>query len=84
MQISIGFLKPLHYSNQCNCRYQFARSIIDRIFGPKAHKEFPKDTRMDGNGCKGQGFYPAKMKGSAHEYWSEGVDLEAEYGEEVG
>ena len=39
---------------------------------------------MDGSGCRGQGFYPAKMKGRASEYWSDGVDLEAEYGEEVG
>ncbi|CAG2218296.1 unnamed protein product [Mytilus edulis] len=61
--------------------YQFARSIIDRLFGPRAHKEFPRDTRLSGNGCSGEGFYPSKKKRGS-EYWSKGVDLEIEYHED--
>ncbi|XP_076116635.1 uncharacterized protein LOC143084113 [Mytilus galloprovincialis] len=63
-------------------RYQFARSIIDRLFGPRAHKEFPRDTRLSGNGCSGEGFYPSKKKRGS-EYWSKGVDLEIEYHEDI-
>ncbi|VDI06314.1 Hypothetical predicted protein [Mytilus galloprovincialis] len=62
--------------------YQFARSIIDRLFGPRAHKEFPRDTRLSGNGCSGEGFYPSK-KNRGSEYWSKGVDLEIEYHEDI-
>ncbi|XP_076116682.1 uncharacterized protein LOC143084161 [Mytilus galloprovincialis] len=62
--------------------YQFARSIIDRLFGPRAHKEFPRDTRLSGNGCSGEGFYPSK-KNRGSEYWSKGVDLEIDYHEDI-
>jgi hypothetical protein len=58
-------------------RYDFARSIIDQIFGPKTHKLFPKKTRLDGGGCRGKGFYPSKLDTGDPdiEYENDGVDI---------
>ena len=65
-----------------NCllyRYDLARSIIDAIFGPKAHKDFPRSTRIKGGGCGGSGFYPGSLKHDDYdEYADEGVDLQTE------
>ncbi|XP_021353372.1 uncharacterized protein LOC110450253 [Mizuhopecten yessoensis] len=59
--------------------YDFARSIIDRLFGPKAHKDFPRTTRLDGGGCGKDGFYPSKLdKSGQAEYEFAGVDLTVE------
>lgn len=58
-----------------NCRYENAMSKLASIFGPGAHKHFPKMTRLKGGGCDYNGFYPAGREG--------GVDLEAEVGKTV-
>ncbi|KAK3612511.1 hypothetical protein CHS0354_024482 [Potamilus streckersoni] len=65
--------------------YRFARSIIDRIFGPKSHKDFPRETRLLGGGCKGEGFYPSKLDAGSgvKEYQYNGVDLRINEGEKV-
>jgi hypothetical protein len=58
-------------------RYDFARSIIDQLFGPKTHQLFPKKTRLDGGGCRGKGFYPSKLDtgDTDIEYEYDGVDV---------
>ncbi|KAK3101652.1 hypothetical protein FSP39_005219 [Pinctada imbricata] len=65
--------------------YDNARAIIDGIFGPKAHKDFPRLTRLRGGGCAGTGFYPSslKMDGEFFEYEDEGIDLQVEEGDDV-
>jgi hypothetical protein len=64
-------------------RYQFALSTLNKIFGAKAHKRFPKKIRLSGHGCSGDGFYPSKLMGGGVEYWADGIDLEIEEGAEV-
>ncbi|CAG2200472.1 unnamed protein product [Mytilus edulis] len=58
-------------------RYEFGQSIINSLFGPKCHKDFPRLYRLDAGPCKGEGFYPSKMEKSGQsEYAVAGVDLE--------
>ncbi|KAK7494173.1 hypothetical protein BaRGS_00014646, partial [Batillaria attramentaria] len=53
-----------------------AKQFIERVFGPKAHKHFPRQTRTPGGKCDGKGFYPATLESSKDpEYAYEGVDL---------
>ena len=57
-------------------RARKAKQFIERVFGPKAHKAFPRVTRTPGGGCNGKGFYPSQLQStSAREYKYEGVDL---------
>ena len=64
--------------------YDLGRSIVMRIFGPKAHKSFPKDTRLKGGTCRGEGFFPSKLdKSGTKEYEYEGVDVTIEEGKYV-
>lgn len=56
-------------------RYETAVSILASIFGPGAHKSFPKTQRLKGFGCDYDGFFPAGEEG--------GVDLEVEPDETV-
>lgn len=65
-------------------RYQTARGIIDSIFGPKAHKNFPRRRRMKGKGCDGKGLYPSELDNDDPEYVHKGVDISAEKGDMVG
>ncbi|KAK6174798.1 hypothetical protein SNE40_013376 [Patella caerulea] len=55
--------------------YSTARSLIDRVFGPKCHRDFPKKFRTKGGGCDGSGFYPSELK-KGKEYDVDGVDLQ--------
>lgn len=55
---------------------------MDRIFGPKFHKEFPRQKRLSGGDCPGEGFYPSTL-GNGQEYKNEGLDLQADVGSEV-
>ncbi|XP_053398133.1 uncharacterized protein LOC128556594 [Mercenaria mercenaria] len=55
--------------------YEFARSIVDRIFGPKFHKDFPREKRVSGGGCSGDGFFPARLGNGQVEYENDGIDL---------
>lgn len=64
------------------CRYDTARGIIDALFGPKAHKEFPKNRRLEGSGCN-SGFYPSSLGGGRSEYKHQGLDLVIERGDTV-
>ena len=64
-------------------RYQTARGIIDSIFGPKAHKNFPRNRRLKGKGCGGKGVYPSELDNDDPEYVHKGVDLVAEKGDLV-
>ena len=64
-------------------RYQFARTLIDGIFGPKAHKKFPRTLRTPGGGCSGDGLYPSTLGSGNIPYTSEGLDVLAEEGSEV-
>ncbi|XP_076472269.1 uncharacterized protein LOC143301765, partial [Babylonia areolata] len=53
-----------------------AKEFIERVFGPKAHKRFPRVTRTPGNDCEGTGFYPSTLEAEGtEEYTYEGVDL---------
>ena len=46
------------------------------MFGPKAHKVFPRVTRTAVGDCRGEGFYPASLQtDTAPEYDDKGVDL---------
>ncbi|KAK3102203.1 hypothetical protein FSP39_009587 [Pinctada imbricata] len=64
--------------------YDNARAIIDGIFGPKAHKDFPRSTRIRGGGCSGTGFYPGSLKhSSVKEYGDTGIDIQIESGQKV-
>jgi hypothetical protein len=90
--LSFTINKVLMYYRWSSCRnhclfvfnrYEFGQSIINTIFGPKAHIKFPRLYRLDGAGCKGQGFYPALLKSGNPEYPDEGVDLEIEPGDLV-
>ncbi|XP_046547048.1 uncharacterized protein LOC124257102 [Haliotis rubra] len=62
--------------------YRTARSLIDRIFGPKCHKEFPRTLRLAGGGCNGQGSYPSELK-NGDEYEHEGIDVTISPGKEI-
>ncbi|VDH91582.1 Hypothetical predicted protein [Mytilus galloprovincialis] len=62
--------------------YEFGQSIINTLFGPKCHKDFPRLYRLDAGPCEGEGFYPSKMKKSGQgEYAVDGVDLEIDVGQ---
>jgi hypothetical protein len=63
--------------------YEFARSLVDRIFGPKFHKDFPRDKRVGGGGCSGEGFYPSVLGNGHTEYENDGVDLLNNTGDQV-
>lgn len=63
-------------------RYDTARGIIDAIFGPKAHKDFPRNFRLKGGGCD-SGFYAASLGGDRSEYKHTGIDLLVEKGDQV-
>lgn len=58
-------------------------STINRIFGPKAHKKFPKNIRLESKDCSGLGTYPSKKGGGGLEYWTDGIDLEIKVGKIV-
>ncbi|XP_060580900.1 uncharacterized protein LOC132737595 [Ruditapes philippinarum] len=57
--------------------FEYARSVVDRIFGPKFHKDFPRERRVRGGGCSKDGFYPSKLGtgNNADEYENDGIDL---------
>ncbi|XP_052090897.1 uncharacterized protein LOC127727822 [Mytilus californianus] len=63
--------------------YERGKSLLDSIFGSKVPPEFPRKTRLDKDGCRGTGFYPARLLSGAQEYWSEGVDLEIAAGNRI-
>ncbi|XP_053398719.1 uncharacterized protein LOC128556879 [Mercenaria mercenaria] len=63
--------------------YEFARSLVDRIFGPKFHKDFPREKRVKGGGCSGDGFYPAKLGNGHTDYENDGIDLLNKTGEQI-
>lgn len=63
-------------------RYDTARGIIDAIFGPKTHNDFPKNRRLKGSGC-GNGLYPSYLGGRRQEYKHTGLDLLIEKGDPV-
>ncbi|CAG2209692.1 unnamed protein product [Mytilus edulis] len=64
--------------------YEFGQSIINTLFGPKCHKDFPRLYRLDAGPCNGKGFYPSTMgKSGQKEYAVEGVDLEVDVGKIV-
>ena len=51
-----------------------------KLFGPKAHKEFPRTYRLNGGGCQSDGFYPTVTDGA---YDDQGVDLVIAQGSRV-
>ncbi|XP_022102001.1 uncharacterized protein LOC110985344 [Acanthaster planci] len=54
--------------------YQESQALIMKLFGPKAHKSFPRKFREPGSGgCASGGFYPTDSNGR---YRDRGVDLE--------
>ncbi|XP_067658326.1 uncharacterized protein [Haliotis asinina] len=59
-----------------------ARSFIDRLFGPKFHKDFPNSRREKGGGCSGFGTYPSRL-GTGTEYAHDGVDVLLKTGENI-
>ncbi|CAC5409209.1 unnamed protein product [Mytilus coruscus] len=63
--------------------YQLGKSLIDSIFGTKAHPDFPRTIRLDTDGCRGKGFYPSMLMSGDPEYSYSGVDLEIVAGEIV-
>ncbi|VDI03126.1 Hypothetical predicted protein [Mytilus galloprovincialis] len=63
--------------------YQFALSAVNKIFGAKAHHQFPRKIRSSGNGCSGEGAYPSKLRAWGQQYWALGIDLEIQNEEVV-
>ena len=63
-----------------NFRYQKSKSLINQLFGPKAHRRFPREYRLAGGGCTADGFYPTDTDGY---YDDQGVDLVISDGSEV-
>ncbi|VDI41391.1 Hypothetical predicted protein [Mytilus galloprovincialis] len=63
--------------------YQIAKSLLNVIFGTKAHPDFPRTTRLDTDGCRGKGFYPSRLMSGDPEYSYSGVDLEINAGDIV-
>ena len=53
-------------------RYRKSRSLITKLFGPKAHHRFPRTYRISGGGCASDGFYPTNTDGN---YEHQGVDV---------
>ncbi|XP_021370398.1 uncharacterized protein LOC110461300 [Mizuhopecten yessoensis] len=51
-------------------------SLVQRVFGPKFHKEFPTHRRPETSGC-GQGVWPTT---SSNEFQTTGVDVRLAYG----
>ncbi|KAL8609979.1 hypothetical protein ACOMHN_029472 [Nucella lapillus] len=61
-----------------------AKEFIERVFGPKVHRRFPRTTRTPGGGCGGKGFYPSTLEaGGRPEYTYEGVDVLLNVGSKV-
>ncbi|KAK3589057.1 hypothetical protein CHS0354_008707 [Potamilus streckersoni] len=58
--------------------YEEARSLVDKIFGPKCHKDFPRDIRVSGGGCSKDGTFPG-----LDQYEHDGVDVEIMEGRDV-
>ena len=56
---------------------------MDKIFGPKCHRLFPKTKRVVGGGCSGTGFYPAVLGSGDEEYELQGIDVLAAAGSNV-
>ncbi|XP_048250793.1 uncharacterized protein LOC124111176 [Haliotis rufescens] len=63
--------------------YRTARSLIDRVFGPKCHKTFPRTLRQPGGGCDGAGSYPSTLKNGKPEYENAGADITIMKGKDV-
>ncbi|XP_038050894.1 uncharacterized protein LOC119724045 [Patiria miniata] len=59
--------------------YQESQTLIMKLFGPKAHKSFPRKFREPAGpeGCASGGFYPTDSNGH---YADKGVDLELSQG----
>lgn len=57
--------------------------MINKIFGGRCHKDFPRTKRTKSNECQGEGFYPASLDSGDPEYEHDGVDLLAEPGHMV-
>ncbi|XP_046562967.1 uncharacterized protein LOC124271858 [Haliotis rubra] len=62
--------------------YRTARSLIDRVFGPKCDTDFPRTLRLAGGGCNGHGNYPSELK-NGNEYVHEGIDVTISTGNDV-
>lgn len=64
--------------------YEKAKDLIERIFGPKFHRKFPKQIRGD-EGCKQSncqcGFYPTTSGNTT--VYREGLQLEASIGDRL-
>lgn len=60
--------------------YHLALSAVNKLFGAKAHKKFPRKIRLAGNGCYGLGIYPSS---GGSEYWAKGIDVEIKVGKVV-
>ncbi|XP_072033446.1 LOW QUALITY PROTEIN: uncharacterized protein [Amphiura filiformis] len=52
--------------------YHKSRSLINKLFGPKVHRRFPRTYRLKGGGCTTDGFYPTDTDGTNDD---QGVDL---------
>lgn len=64
-------------------RYETGRTLVNKIFGGKCHKDFPKTKRTSNDECSGEGFYPSKLESGDPEYTHDGLDLLIEAGETV-
>ncbi|CAG2251005.1 unnamed protein product [Mytilus edulis] len=64
--------------------YELGQSIINSIFGPKCHIDFPRLYRLNAGPCSGKGFYPSTMgKSGQAEFDVQGVELEIDVGRTV-
>ena len=81
--VSVSFSRNKSLTNVFSLihfRYQKSKSLINQLFGPKAHRRFPREYRLAGGGCTTDGFYPTDTGGY---YDDQGVDLVISDGSKV-
>ncbi|GFO16169.1 protein jagged-2 [Plakobranchus ocellatus] len=60
-----------------------AQELVNRVFGPRVHRDFPKEFRVPGGACTGSGLYESSMGHGRGEYPRKGIDLTVAVGQNV-
>ena len=71
----IGFVSWETLSQMLCFSYRQARTVIETIFGPRCHKDFPRLFRLADEYCSGDGFYPSNLGRANTEYKHKGIDI---------
>ncbi|GFR58902.1 protein jagged-2 [Elysia marginata] len=60
-----------------------AQELVNRVFGPRVHRDFPRVFRVPGGLCTGSGLYESSMGHGRGEYSRKGIDLTMTFGQNV-